>query len=98
MRFEFKTRALLELYTSEKKAHSYPSAVVDAFFAVMDVIRSARDERDIRALKSLHYHKLKGRRSHQHALDLHGGFRLIVERQKDEDGRWLLIVDIEDYH
>ena len=98
MRFEFKTRALAELYTSEKGARSYPPAVVDAFFEVMDVIRSAKDERDLRALKSLHYHKLQGRRSHQHALNLHGGFRLIVERQKDEQGRWLLIVDIEDYH
>ena len=84
MRFEFKTRALQELYTDEKGAHRYPLPVVEAFFEVMGAIAAARDERDIRALKSLHYHKLQGARSHQHALTLYKGFRLIVERQKDE--------------
>ena len=98
MRFSFKTRALEELYRSERGARRYPEAVVDAFFEVMAVIAAARDERDLRNLASLHYEKLRGQRSHQHSLRLHGGFRLIVERQKDEQGRWLLIIDIEDYH
>lgn len=99
MRFSFKTRALEELDTSEKGARRYPEEVVEAFVDVMAVIAAARDERDLRKLEGLDYEKLKGRRSHQHSLKLHGGFRLVVERQKDEQGRWLLlIIDIEDYH
>ena len=98
MRFQFRTDALRELYVSEKNAQRYPPQVVTAFLNVMGIIHDAKDERDLRALQSLHYHKLRGQRGHQHALNLHGGYRLIVERQRDEEGRWLLIVDIEDYH
>lgn len=98
MRFEFKSKKLAALYTEEKGARRYGAAVVDAFFDVMAVIAGAKDERDLYALESLHYEKLKGNRSHQHSLKLHGGFRLIVEREIDEQGRYLLIIDIEDYH
>jgi len=98
LRFQFRTDDLRELYVSEKNAHKYPPQVVTAFFRVMGIIHDAGDERDLRAFKSLRYHKLSGPRSHQHALNLHGGYRLIVERQQDEEGRWLLIVEITDYH
>ena len=98
MRFRFKSKKIEALYTEEKGTHKYPSAVVDAFFEVMDVIKAAVDERDLYALKSLHYEKLKGKRSHQHSMRLGRQFRLIIERQRDERGRYLLIIDIEDYH
>lgn len=98
MRFRFKSKKLEVLYTEEKGSHKYSSRVVEAFFEVMDVIHSAKDERDLYALKSLHYEKLKGNRSSQHSLRLHSGFRLIIERDVDEQGRYLLIIDIEDYH
>jgi len=98
LRFEFKSKKLAALYTEEKGARQYSAAVVDAFFNVMAVIAGAKDERDLYALASLHYEKLKGNRSHQNSLKLHGGFRLIVEREIDEQGRYLLIIDMEDYH
>ena len=98
MRFRFKSKKIKALYTEEKNAHKYPAAVVDAFFQVVDVIKAARDERDLYALKSLHYEKLKGKRSHQHSMRLGKQFRLLIEREQDEQGKYLLIVDIEDYH
>ena len=98
MRFTFKTRALEQLYTTGKGERKYPSAVVDAFFDVMTSIAAAVDERDLYALKSLHYEKLKGSRAHQHSLRLNRQFRLIVEREQDAEGRFLLLIDIEDYH
>ena len=98
MRFAFKSTKLAALYTEEIGARKYSPKVVDAFFEVMAIISAAKDERDLRAFRSLHYEKLKGNRSHQHSLVLHGGFRLIVEREVDEQGRYLLIIDIEDYH
>jgi proteic killer suppression protein len=98
LRFAFKSKKLEALYTEEKGARKYGPKVVKAFFEVMAVISAARDERDLRALKSLHYEKLKGNRSHQHSLVLHSGFRLIIEREIDEQGRYVLIITIEDYH
>ena len=98
MRFTFADRKLEKLYTEEKGAHKYPEGVVDAFFDVVAVIADAPDERDLYALKSLHYEKLKGKRSHQRSLRLNNQFRLIVEREKDDEGRLFRIVSIEDYH
>ena len=100
MRFQFKNKKLEALYTEERDAHKYPPGVVSAFFEVMAVIQGALDERDLYALKGLRYEKLAGgaARREQHSLRLNKQFRLIVERAQDDDGLYLLIVNIEDYH
>jgi proteic killer suppression protein len=96
--FEFANRKLERLYTEEHGAKRYPDPVVDAFFAVMTAIVHANDERDLRALKHLHFEKLKGKRKHQRSLKLHGGYRLVVQLLEDPEGAYLLIEEIEDYH
>lgn len=95
MKFKFSDKKLEALYTEEKDAHKYGAAVVDAFFEVMAIIDAAVDERDLRANKSLHYEKLKGKLQHQYSLRLTGQYRLIVERDADEQGRWLWIIKID---
>lgn len=64
----------------------------------MGIIRNATDERDIRNLKSLHYHKLQPPRRHQYAVDVSDQFRLILEWESSQDAKTVVIVDIEDYH
>jgi proteic killer suppression protein len=44
----------------------------------MAIIRNARDERDLRALRSLNYEALKGNRSHQNSIRLNQQWRLIL--------------------
>lgn len=97
MRFCFAHRKLKRLYTEEKGAHKYPEGVVDGFFDVIGIIDSAKDERDLYALKGLRYEKLEGKRSHQRSLRLNDQFRLIVERAEDEEGKFFWIIGIEDY-
>lgn len=97
LRFEFKKKKIEDLYTKEKNAHKYPSAVVDSFFDVMSVIAAAKDERDLYALKGLRFEKLKGR-SKDRSLRLNKQWRLIVSTRQDNDGTYILIIDIEDYH
>ncbi len=98
MDFEFSTRKLERLYTEEFGASKYPPKVVDAFFEVMAAVEAACDERDLRALKHLHFEKLKGKRKHQRSLALHGGFRLIVRLLENDEGKVLAIDEIVDYH
>lgn len=86
------------LYTEEKGARRYSPPVVDAFFEVIRTIESAKDERDLRKMKHLHYEKLKGGRQHQRSLALHGPFRLVVQLREGENGAYLLIEEIVDYH
>jgi len=98
LRFYFADNKLKRLYTEEKGARKYPEGVVDAFFEALDVIEGAPDERDLYALRSLRYEKLKGKRSNQRSLRLNEQFRLVVEQEEDQEGKFFWIVAIEDYH
>lgn len=98
LRFRFKSKKLEALYTKEKGAKAYPRAVVDGFFHVMTVIADAADERDLRAMKSLHFEKLRGDRAGQSSLRLDKQFRLIVSMERDSDGAIVVVISIEDYH
>ncbi|GBF78847.1 type II toxin-antitoxin system RelE/ParE family toxin [Aphanothece sacrum] len=99
MKFRFKNKKIEALYTEEKNAHKYPN-VIDDFFEVMAIIDSAESERDLYAFNGLRFEKLSGKRGKQgqRSLRLNGQWRLIVVLEKDEEGNYLLIIDIEDYH
>lgn len=100
MRFQFKQKKLKALYYENKNPENYSEAIVNAFFEVMTVIDAAIDERDLYKLKSLRFEKLEGKRGKQEerSLRLNDQFRLIVKLEQDKDGKYILIIDIEDYH
>lgn len=98
MRFRFRTRKLEALYTEERDAHKYPTGVVDAFFEAMAIIDSAADERDLYAFKGLRFEKLLGDRTGERSIRLNRQFRLILWLERDDQGKYLSISDIEDYH
>ncbi len=98
MDFQFKNRKLEALYTHERGAEAYPEAVIQAFFEVMVIIESAPDERSLYAIKGLHFERLKGKRSSEQSIRLNNQWRLIVSLEKDQEGKFLVILDIEDYH
>ena len=76
----------------------YSAAIADSFRRRMNQIRQARDERDLYALKSLRFEKLKGRRQHQRSMRLNDQFRLILEIEPQSGGNVIVVVGIEDYH
>ncbi len=100
MRFKFKTKKLLSLYTEEKGAHKYKPEVIDAFFDVMSIIEAVQNETEFYSFKSLQFEKLQGKRGKkgQRSLRLNDQFRLILTIEKDRTGKSLLIIAIEDYH
>ena len=98
MRYRFENNKLAALYASEAAARRYPPAVVGAFFEVMATLVAAADERDLYALKSLHFEALKGRRAGQHSVRLNKQFRLILRIEADDRGKVIIVIDIEDYH
>jgi proteic killer suppression protein len=72
--------------------------IVQAFRKRMQLIRGAQSEQDIRAMKSLHFEKLKGGRSHQHSIRINQQWRLILEFEGEAPNKVTVIVRIEDYH
>lgn len=69
-----------------------------AFRKVMRWRRDAVDERDFYALKSLHYEKLHGARSHQRSMRINDQWRLILELEGKDQAKVVVIVGVEDYH
>lgn len=76
----------------------FSRAIVTAFRKRMRIIRDAHDERDFYAMKSLHFEKLKGNRSHQHSMRLNDQWRLVLELEVQESGKIVVVISIEDYH
>ena len=98
MRIVFVDKKLQTLFTQAKGAHRLDPAVYEAFLEVVAAVQAARDPQDLRALKSLHYEKLKADRKADRSLRLHRGYRLIVREQRDARGIYMEIIEIDDYH
>ena len=76
----------------------YSPEAVRGFRKVMRIIRAAVDERDLYAMKSLHFEKLKGDRQDQRSLRLNRQWRLIVEIVSATPKNIVAVIGIEDYH
>lgn len=77
MLFEFADKDLESLYYEGMGAEKYPTEVVDKFILRVVVIENAKDERDLRELKQLHFEKLVPKASGLYSIRLCGRWRLI---------------------
>jgi toxin HigB-1 len=90
--------ALLDLATNKNARSGFPQSVEKKFRFRVQQIMSFVDEREFYAVKSLHFEKLKGDRSHQHSIRLNDQWRMILEFQGEAPNKQIVIVGIEDYH
>jgi proteic killer suppression protein len=100
MRVKFFDKNLDRLDTDAKWTGGFSESLVTAFRRRMQQIRSAVDERSFYELRSLHFEKLQGSRSHQRSMRLNDQWRLILQFEESPDGgpKTAVIVAIEDYH
>jgi proteic killer suppression protein len=98
LRFKFEKKWLSELYEGSKRNPKFSKQVIIAFERVMATIVAANDERDLYELRHLRFEKLKGDRSKDRSMRLTDQFRLIVRIHEDEQEKYFLICNIEDYH
>jgi toxin HigB-1 len=98
MEFDFADSDLEEAFYDPAASVGHGPVVDKGFRKVVGKIKAAKNEFDLRALKGLHYHKLDGARDHQHALNITGNWRLIIERIEKDGRTELLIISVEDYH
>lgn len=98
MEVEFGDRNCDRLETDPNFNAGFSREIVLAYRKRMQTIRAAPDERTFYLLKSLHYEKLAGNRSHQRSMRLNIKWRLILELMKRDDRTVVLIQGIENYH
>ena len=75
-----------------------PLGAVRGYRKVIGWIRAAQDERDLRQMRSLHFEKLRGDRSHQYSMRVNNQYRLIAEVGKSDGRSKVVLVEIVDYH
>jgi proteic killer suppression protein len=75
-----------------------PAEVVKAYRKVLNYIRQAADERDLRNWKSLHFEKLEADREGQYSLRLNRQWRVVVEFEGQSPTKTIVICTIENYH
>lgn len=98
MEVQFRDEKLDRLETDPRYDGGFSQTVVTAFRKRMQMIRAAPDERVFYQLKSLHFEKLQGSRSHQHSMRLNNQWRLVMEFMGEAPQKIVVIVSIEDYH
>ena len=98
MEVQYRDASLDRLETDPDYTGGHDQGVVRAFRLRVQTIRAATDERAFYELKSLHFEKLKGNRSHQHSMRLNKQWRLILEFDGSGSAKVVCIVAIEDYH
>lgn len=72
--------------------------IVKAYRKKIQILAHAEDERDLRALRSLHLEQLKGDRAGTSSIRLNKQFRLILKFETDSDGRVVIVIEMVDYH
>ena len=98
MRVKHHDKALAQMERELAFTAGRPLAVVRAYRKQMQLIRMAKDERDIRAIPGNHFEKLSGKRSSQRSLRLNKRWRLIIEIEQRDSGPTVHVVTIEDHY
>src|SRR5262245_61589203 len=86
-----------ELEADEAARTNFDKAIVRAYRRLMNFIRQAVDERDLRAWPGGNFERLKGKRSHQHSLRINKQWRLVFEIVKGNPKNTIRVISIEDY-
>lgn len=95
---DFADERLRRLEVDPTYTAGFAPNIVRGYRKAMQAIRAATDERDLYAMRGLRFEKLQGKRAHQHSMRLNDQWRLIIELRSDACGKWIWIIDIEDYH
>jgi proteic killer suppression protein len=98
MEVEFVNDELKHLAFEAESRSAFSQNIITAFRKRVQFIIAARDERDLYAMRSLHFKKLKGNREPQRSIRLNDQWRLILEIIPGDQGNTVRIINIEDYH
>ncbi|HEY3377329.1 MAG TPA: type II toxin-antitoxin system RelE/ParE family toxin [Armatimonadota bacterium] len=91
------TEELAVLFRTGQGMHLHPN-VVKAFIKAVRIIDAAQDERDLRAAKGRRMEKLSGNREGQYSIRLNDQYRLIFTMVRDDEGHYVFIIEMIDYH
>lgn len=97
MDIEFVDKKLLSLL-EDVSIDWLPISVIKSSRRKLTILACAKNEKDLRNWKSLHYEKLLGDRKGQRSIRVNDKYRIVFELDKSCDPQKVTIFSIEDYH
>lgn len=98
MRVRYGDERLSLVETGQAHRLRLPVDVVQTARRRIRFLREALDERDLYAMRSLHYEKLEGDREGQRSIRLNNKWRLIIEIDRDCDPLEISILEISNHY
>ncbi|MDO5670711.1 MAG: type II toxin-antitoxin system RelE/ParE family toxin [Corynebacterium sp.] len=80
------------------KVARWNAEIIKSYRKKIQIIKSATDERDLRAMKSLRLEKLSGDREGTSSIRLNRKYRLILRFDTDQAGLIVVVLEMVDYH
>lgn len=96
MKFSFQNTDLENLYYMGEGIKDYPAFVGKAFFKKVSMIKNAKNENDIRAIKGNHFEKIKGE-DNLYSIRLNDQYRLEFSIE-ESDCKSILIKKISNHY
>lgn len=98
MKVEFADDELAQICTDQAFRLGLPVAVIRTARTRLIQLEAARDERDLRNLKGLHYKKGKGDRADERSVRINDQYRIVFTLSDDERPPIIRITKIGDTH
>lgn len=83
---------------SDFAPRQWSRGLIRAYRMKIQVLASAKDERDLRHLRSLRLKELSGKRRGTSSIRLNEQYRLILRFRTDPGGRVVIVLELVDYH
>jgi len=94
MELIFEDKAYGRLEVDASYSHGFPAAVVGLYRSRLQILRAARDERDLAAMRCLVFRPHQARSRRQHSIRLNNQYCLIVQLQRRPGETVLGIVEV----
>jgi proteic killer suppression protein len=98
MRVRFANKRLALVETDKAHEAGLPVAVIIAARKKLQFLRSAKDERDLRNWKSLHFEKMEGDRMGERSIRINKQYRIVFRLDDTCNPQEVTVIEIGDTH
>ena len=98
MQIYFENKDLLELLKNKKPPKGIPPDVLKSYQKTIEIIKAAKDQRDIRAYKSFHLEKMKEFPDGRHSIRLTGKWRLFILFENVKNENCVVVISMNNHY
>lgn len=98
MRIVFEQKYLIDLLECKRTPKGIPPEILKKYQKAIKIIHAAKDQRDIRALKSFHLEKMTEFSDDRYSIRLSGKWRLFLLFESDEKEGIVVIIEMNNHY